>query len=292
MIMLVRRHKVAFLIISALGFSLGMSIFTYLSLQGLDDPSKLELKIIAERVLLVGIVGSLALIAGFLIVVRDSYDLGRVFRRLSAMHRMSGDQIQLELRRLGSVGTQIDALYRSISELSERKTSRISGLNALLVLLLRRSEANLLVVSPGGKVYQATTAAIKYFGVTQSEITNLSVDKLIDTETFLETSEAISRIKGRYRINHGHDGIVVLPVINDRGLVAYYVYLLGDDAREDLRHPSRESNTSEEPGSEPSQSGETTSAASATDRRSNSPLLSGWRDNALRTFFSRLTRKH
>lgn len=235
MILLVRRHKIAGLILFALLFALGMSTFSYLSLQGYGDLSELKQKELAERVFLVGIVGTLVLIGGLLAVVRDSVNLGSVFKRLSAMHRMGGDQIQIELRRLGMVGEQIGSLYQSINELSARKTTRLSGMNALLNLIVGRADANMLIVNAGGRIYQATPAALKTFELTQSEIRDLPVDKLIEKELFTETAAGISRKGGPYRIGEDRDSIVVLPVINDQGLVAYYVYLLGNDARDELK---------------------------------------------------------
>ena len=287
MILLVRRHKITGLILFALLFALGMSVFTYLLLQGFSELSELKQKELAEKIFLAGVIGTLVLTGGLVVVVHDSVNLGAVFRRLSAMHRMGGDQIQIELRRLGMVGEQIGSLYRSINELSTRKTTRISGMNSLLTLILRRTDANMLVVNAGGKVYQATPAALKSLELTQSEITDIPVDTLIEQELFSETAAEISRKRGPYRIGEDRNSIVVLPVINDQGLVAYYVYLLGNDAREELKQNPLEPRKPRERGTDRSESNE-----SEADRDSSDDAMRrNGRSNVVRNLLSRLRGK-
>ncbi len=288
MILLVRRHKITLLVVVAAGFALGMSVFAYLSLRGFGGLSELEQKALAERILFVGIVGTLVVIGVLSTVLYDAVNLNAVFKRLAGMHRMSGDQIQMELRGLGSVGEQIGSLYSSINSLSARKSTRISGLNALLVTILRRTDANLIVVNAGGKVYQATPAALKLFELSQSEIAELPVDDLVDAESFAETAAAVSRGKGSHRIGADRDSIVVIPVTNDQGLVAYYVYLLGDDAREELkRNPIEPRDSEKKQSAEPKKKDNSKKPADTPGEEKRR----GRRPNAVSTLFARLSRK-
>ncbi|TVR57507.1 MAG: hypothetical protein EA426_12035 [Spirochaetaceae bacterium] len=291
MILLVRRHRITLLVLVALGFALGMSLFAYLSLRGFDGLSELEQKALAERILLVGIVGTLAVFGVLSIVLYDAVKLNAVFKRLAGMHRMSVDQIQMELRGLGTVGEQIGRLYSSINSLSARKSTRISGLNALLTTVVRRSEANMIVVNAGGKVYQATPAALAQFELSHAEIAERPVDELIELERFTETAAAVSRGKGSHRIGENRDPVVVLPVTNDQGLVAYYVYLLGDDAREELKRNPIEPRESREPEKKQSAEPENKDDAKNLADTTGGEKRRGKRANAASILFARLSRK-
>lgn len=240
MILLVRRRTITILVFSALAFSLGMGVLTYLTIQTFRELSAAEQKIVAEQVLLVAIVGTIVVCAGLLLVVHEAVNLSRVFKRLAGMHRMSGDQIHSELRALGVVGEQIGNLYTSINSLSARKSTRIAAMDSLLSTVLSRTDENMLIVNAAGKVYRATSTALEHLEASRADVVDHSIDDFVEAEPFSETAAAVARRKGSHVIGEGREAIVVLPVTNDQGLIAYYVYLLGADARDELKRNPRE----------------------------------------------------
>ena len=235
MILLLRRRTITILVLVALIFALGMSVFAYFSVQssaGLPPP---ERKVLAERVLLAGIIGALIVLASLVVAAYDAVNLNSVFKRLAGMHRMSGDQLHSVLRGLGAVGDQISTLYDNINSLSSRKSTRIAAMNSLLVAVLARTDKNMLIVNAAGKIYRATPAALEHLELTSADVTDKPIDTIIDTETFSETAAAMTRSVGPHTIDSGRDAVVVIPVMNNQGLAAYYVYLLGGDARDELK---------------------------------------------------------
>ncbi len=289
MILLVRRRTITILVLAAIAFSFGMSVLAFLVLQTFGELTPAEQKVVAERVLLVGVVGTILVCAGLLLVVRDAVNLSAVFKRLAGMHRMSGDQIHAELRGLGVVGDQIGTLYTSINSLSARKSTRIAALDALLNTVLNRTDANLLIVNAAGTVYRATPAALRHLDASSGEVVDHSIDDFVDAERFSETSATVARRRGSHMIGEGRTAMVVLPVTNDQGLIAYYVYLLGEDARDELkrnppkRQPARSGHPAQPGGT--NAAGEAPSPVTVADgARSDAP-------NPIRALLRRFTFK-
>ena len=240
MILLLRRRTITVLVLIAVVLALGMSVLAYLSLQTAGELSPLERKVLSERILLLGIVGALIVLASLALAAYDAVNLNSVFKRLSGMHHMSGDQLQMMLRSLGSVGDQISDLYDNLNDLSARKSTLIAALNSLLSAVLARTDKNMLIVNAAGKIYRATPAAMEYLELSSANVTDKPIDDVIDTEQFAETAAAATRSVGAHAIEGGRDAVVVIPVMNNQGLAAYYLYLFGRDATDELKQKQQQ----------------------------------------------------
>jgi signal transduction histidine kinase len=235
MILIVRRRTLLILIFSTVAFALAMSVLAYISVDAAGELSEAESKALAERILFVGIVGSSIVLAGLAAAAYDTIGLNSVLKRLSDMHRMSGDQLHLALRRFGSVGDQLAGLYDNINSLSDRKSTRIANMNSLLVTILARSDRNMLVVNAAGEVYQATAGALEYLELSSSDVIGQPIESIIQGETFSNTVAALSRSTGSATVEGPDESVAVIRVKGEEGLAAYYVYLLGNDAKEELK---------------------------------------------------------
>ncbi|MFP4642784.1 MAG: hypothetical protein ACLFM0_00360 [Spirochaetales bacterium] len=234
MVLLVRRRTLIVLVVGTVVFALAMSVAGYISVNAAGGLDAMERKVLGERVLLAGIVGSLLVFAGLGAALYDTVSLNTLLKRLSGMYALTGAQLQLALRRFGSVGDELWNLYENINALSERKSRRIVAMNSLLTAILARTDRRLLVVNAAGVVYKATEAALEYLGATSSEVEEQPVDSIVSGEAFAETSAAISRGAHSYTITADSETVAVIPVAGDRGLAAYYLYLLGEEAKTPL----------------------------------------------------------
>lgn len=251
MILLVRRRTLLILIFATIAFALAMSVLGYLSVEAAGELDASERKALAERILFAGIVGSSIVLAGLGAAAYDTVGLNSLLRRLSDMHRMSGDQLHLALRRFGSVGDQLGSLYDNINSLSDRKSRRIAAMNSLLTTVLAHSRKKMLIVNAAGDVYQATTKALEHLSRSSSEVVEKPIDSLIAGRTFSETAAALSRRAGTYAIEGAEETVAVIRVMGDQGLAAYYVYLLGNDAKEELKqNPPAKPMAAEDTGTE------------------------------------------
>ncbi len=235
MILLVRRRTLMILIFAAVAFALAMSVLGYLAVDANGELSASERKALAERILFVGIVGSSIVLAGLGAAAYDTVGLNSLLRRLSDMHRMSGDQLHLALRRFGSVGDQLGHLYDNINALSDRKSRRIAAMNSLLTTILAHSEKRMLIVNAAGDVYKATTQALEHLERPAPDVVEKPIDSIIEEEAFSQTAAALARRAGTYAIDGADETVAVIRVMGDQGLAAYYVYLFGNDAKDELR---------------------------------------------------------
>ena len=244
MILLIRRRTLLILILATVTFALAMSVLGYLLIGGAGDLDSAETKVLAERLLFTGIVGSSLVLVGLGIAVYRTVALNALLGRLSDMHRLSGDQLYLALRRFGSVGDQLSSLYRNINALSDRKSRRIASMNALLVAILSQSDRRIVIVNAAGQVYRATAGALEYLDISASEATEQPIDSIIEGEVFAKTAAAFSRNKGYSTLQGPDENVAVVRVMGDSSLVAYYLYLLGRDAKEELkRNPPAEASS-------------------------------------------------
>ncbi len=277
MILLIRRRVLLILIFATVGFALAMSVLAYVAVHAAGELGAPERKALAERVLFVGIVGSLVLVAGLAVAAYQTISLNRLLRRLSDTHRMSGDQLHLALRRFGSVGGQLGNLYRNINALSDLKSRRIAAMNSLLATILTRSQSKMVVVNAAGQVYQATSAALEYLDLSSSDVTEEPIDSIIEGESFSETAATLARSAGTYAIEGHDETVTVIRVLGDQGIAAYYIYLLGNDAADELNRdrPARPS-AKEDAG---------------TGAKGESSERGGERRNAIRSFLNFVSRK-
>lgn len=284
MILLLRRRTITVLVLIAVVLALGMSVLAYLSLQSAGELSPLERKVLSERILLAGIIGALIVLASVLLAAYDAINLNSVFKRLSGMHRMSGDQLQMMLRSLGSVGDQISDLYDNLNDLSARKSTLIAALNSLLSAVLARTDKNMLIVNAAGRIYRATPAALEYLELSSADVTDKPIDDVIDTEEFAETAAAAARSAGAHVIEGGRDAVVVIPVMNNRGLAAYYLYIFGRDATQELKQGQQQRTTPKNGAAEHEH--EAGESSPASDQRHG-----GDSANAIQSFLKYILRK-
>lgn len=235
MVLLVRRRTVIILVSVTVVFALAMSVLGYISVNAAGELSPAERKVLAERILIAGIVGSAIVLAGLAVAFYETVSLNTLLKRLSEMYYLSGDQLRLALRRFGSVGDELWSLYENINALSDRKSRRIVAMNSLLAEVVARSDQKMLIVNAAGVVYKVTEAALKHLTLSSSEVLEQPIDSIIKGATFAETTAALARNAHNYAIEGENETVAVVPVLGDQGLAAYYLYLFGADAKKELK---------------------------------------------------------
>lgn len=239
MMFLMRRRVVIVLILVAVTSALAMGAIGYLAVrQGLTSTDTAA-KATAERVLFASILTVVVVLTVTGVALRDTRNINTILRRLVELNRLSGTQAEDAIRRLGEVGEHILNLYAQISSLSTHKSTRISAMNGLISAIIVRSEHRLLVVNAIGTVYRASPAALRLLEKSTAEVTGKPIDTLLTGESFTTTVAEIARTPELHTFPEGKTPVVVVPITNDQDLVAYYLYLLGDDARNEKNRTER-----------------------------------------------------
>lgn len=234
-----RRDLVIFLLVCLLAAAAIAGIaHTALVRSAVDAAGSAEVKLLSERVLFAGIIGiAVVLIAGFLVILR-SVNLSRRLDKLVAMNRMTGFSPEMALKRLGDVGDRIATIYRQVSDLSEKKSRKISSLTALNELLLGVSEQMVLVVDVAGNVLQVSRPLLERVGRSRTEIIGLSLDELIPGASVAAAIREASQTRSAVVRDRRGDSLILNPVINRDGEVAYLVALLTRSVTDDMKRVS------------------------------------------------------
>lgn len=231
MTLLVRRRALLFLVAVAVVTAIIPAALGYTAVGRAGGLSPAEAKTAAERLLFVGIVAASFLVLVLFISLARIYRLSTALSRIAELHMVGGYDVGPALRKLGDVGESITRLYGQLSELSARKTTRISAMNALLNVIMARSAQRLLVVDPKGTVFRTTPAALKLLDTTAGAVLSQPVNAVVPGVDFARARAAAGRRAEPWVPEESDIPVAIQPVLNDRGEAAYYLYYLGPDAR-------------------------------------------------------------
>ena len=205
------------------------------------DPS--ALKLLSERILFIGIVATIVVAATGIAVILRSAKFSMLLDKLIEMNRVTGFSPEVTLNKLGDVGKKISTIYRQMTELSEKKSRKISGLTALNELLLYFTNRMVLVVDATGRVLQASPPLLERLDQTSLEIQKAFVDDLIPgAEVAAAIKEASQSHAPVVRERKG-DSLVLNPVIDRDGEVAYLVAILTRSVTDDMRRLAQTENS-------------------------------------------------
>jgi hypothetical protein len=241
MTLLIRRWALVLILLLSIVVALVPAAVGYGLLRNAVDLSSAEAKVGAERLLFVAIVAASGLVATLIVALLNVFHMSTALARIADLHRVGGYAVEPALARLGDVGESITQMYAQLTEISERKSTRIAAMNALLNVILARNSVRLLVVDPRGEVFRATPAALKHLNMAVAEVLGEPVDTVIPDVEFSRIRAAIGRTGEPWAAEESSASVSVQPVLNDRGEVGYYVFYLGSDARLVVRSdPSRD----------------------------------------------------
>jgi transcriptional regulator with PAS, ATPase and Fis domain len=198
-------------------------------------PDPTAVKVLAERVLFVSIILTLVVVAVSIVAVLSTRNLNLVLDRLIEMNRLSGATPDAALARLGDVGVKIASIYAGVSELSTKKSRKISALSALNDMLLSIADASILIVDAAGRVVRVSETLAKQLGVAAPQLAGRFLDDLYpgaDVESAIR--EATTSRAPVVRETDGKS-LHYRPVVNRDGEVAYLLALLGRNVTHEIQ---------------------------------------------------------
>lgn len=220
------RRGVVYYVLFSIALLLGLGVFGYLTIVGLP-----ESKVAAERFLMVSVVLALLAVAGGYLLYRRGQDLNKSLRIAEQRLRQGGFSTAefFEQRRLGSLGRELQAIYSSMEEISEKKSLRIGALNALNSFLLSRAAERLVVINVNGLIFQASNAFLDALEAKRGEVIGQDVTKLLPELDLEKCVSHFYREKSALELGTGEDAMRVYPVIDARRELAYAVILFGEE---------------------------------------------------------------
>ncbi len=235
MTLLVRRRALISLCIVTVTVALGVAVAAYVVIGSVQDAPGVEwpgeAKILAERVLLLGIVGAVVVAAACAAVVLRAVRLSVQLQKLVEMNRLTGFSPEEGLNRMGDVGQKIVVLYRQLSEVSAKRSLKISALTALNEYLLSESKELIAVIDASGHVVQTSNPLAER----GRKMLGVHLDSLIpDAQT---NSAVLEMHRTRAQVVRERQGESVLftPVVNRAGDVAYGVVTLTRTVTDEMR---------------------------------------------------------
>jgi hypothetical protein len=197
------------------------------------DPS--ALKFLVERILFIGIVATVVVAAGGIAVIWRSAKFSMLLDKLIEMNRVTGFSPETALNKLGDVGKKISTIYRQMTELSEKKSRKISALTALNELLISVADRMILIVDAGGRVLHASAPLLKQINQTSLEIQKVFMDDLIPEARVESAIKEASQSHAPVVRERKGDSLVLSPVLDRNGEVAYLVAILTRSVTDDMR---------------------------------------------------------
>jgi PAS domain-containing protein len=188
-----------------------------------DPLSARERKAAAERLLFVGFVVSLALLAGAGAVFTRSIYLSRRLDKLSEMTRMGGHSPAPALSRMGELGRRIRRLYEELLEISDRKSDKISALTAANETVLRVTARPVAILDARAVVLRANRAMLELLQRQPSEVVGSSAEELFEDAGVSAALERLTTVREEISLAWREAHISLIPVYGRGGTLSYGV---------------------------------------------------------------------
>ena len=235
---IIRRRALIVLVSMSVAAVLAVAVLAYVSVRRAPGEAA-AMKVISERILLTGIVATVTVLGAGTAVIGRSAKFSSLLDKLIEMNRVTGFSPEVALNKLGDVGRKISTIYRQMTELSEKKSRKISALTALNELLLYSTDRMILVVDAGGRVLQASPPLLERIDQTLLEVQRVPLDDLLPgAEVESAIKEANKSHAPVVRERKG-DSLVLNPVIDRNGEVTYLVVILTRALTEGMRHVAK-----------------------------------------------------
>ena len=235
MTLLVKRRSLLLFATGGVVVTVTVAALAYAAIRSLDAASGVEAKLLAERVLLVGIIGSsLMAVLGVVVAVR-AFRLSAQLDKLVEMNRLTGFSPEVALGHMGDVGAKIRALYAQLSDLSEKKSLKISSLMALTDHLLATTRDMIVVADASGHIVRTSRPLLDRLGENRKDVVGLHLDSLIPGAEAGSAIIEMSRTRTPLVRERRGDSLVFTPVINRAGDVTYLVATLTRTVTNEMR---------------------------------------------------------
>ena len=167
---------VAPLVFFVYGFSL---YYEAARLAGEDIHFRTEEYLFFFILLIVGIVLVYAIAAGYSIRIFKELDKATTILRGGSGRLMQRDALVNVLRRTGKLGKKVQEMNRTLDELNQAKSLRISALNGLIDIILKQEDSRIIVFGISGKITHCSSGMLEKSELKRTDLLGKSITEFI-----------------------------------------------------------------------------------------------------------------
>jgi len=244
----VRTAVFIFLMLTGALLCLALGVYGYLLVTQAAGADSTVVKVLAERMLFLGLLAAIAVVGFSAAVFIRSVRIHAALDRLVALSRLSGGFSGEPLSRLGELGTRISELYKHVTEVSEKKSQKISAISSLNQFLLNRIELKIVITDVAGRITQLSKPFVDEQESGRQDFLGLHVNQLLPDLNFHEVFTTLERTHGAVEVTVKAGAFRMFPILDRNNHVAYCVGLLGSGMKLELPSPRPRGRTEEKKG--------------------------------------------
>lgn len=183
---------------------------------------ELGVKAAGERLLYLGIVASVIVVAATAWLLADHISFNRQLDRAAGMVRREGRLPDQKIRRLGVVGDRIAVLFDQLGAKNEALRNRIDAQRQVIEFETKNITQPMCITDVRGTVLYVTTAMLNRFDRPIGEVAGRRLQALVSD---LDIDYVVRILDRTGEVHTGQDGRKFYPITDNRGVVNYVVYL-------------------------------------------------------------------
>ena len=221
---LISKRILYFFVILVLGFFFILGIQGYVYFLHAAENIGQEMQFLAERILFLTLIFAIVATVLFFHMLRKSRNILKELDKIIELSRFSRFSSDLSIQKLGPLGDKVALLYNQISELSEKKTLKISALHNLNDFLINNIQLPLLITDVTGTIVHASKQYLDSNEKNRSEVLDASIQQLyqeIDIKNII-----LMLIKNKAPIENesiSNTHVSFFPILNREGSITYVV---------------------------------------------------------------------
>ena len=175
--LLVRKIFIIILMIFTAAAIMTFAIISYSNLVGAETLTAEELKFEAEQLLFAGLLIAAGVTLVFIFLLFRSRNISNSLDKLINQNRINPASTEDGLLRLGSIGKDLNILYRQINEISEMRGLKLSAMSNTAEFLTDNIELPLLIIDVTGNIIQVSKGWLEQNNLRRGEIAGEDINK-------------------------------------------------------------------------------------------------------------------
>ena len=225
---LVRKFLLIITLLTALGFIITTGVYCYLSVNDIVNLPAEARKLLAENILFLSILFSVAVLVFILFLFLRSKAIVSELDKIGTLLRKGNFNPNESFKRLGPIGQNIQKIYRNLEELNEGKSKRISSLNAILSFFMSNTEMELFIIDITGKIENVSAAYVNKNEQTDVFYTGKNIEELINDMPVQEILSELEDKRSPVKKKINKDQFIFIPVFNMNYEMALVLCILGE----------------------------------------------------------------
>jgi PAS domain-containing protein len=177
----------------------------------------------AESILFASIVVASLFLLLVGIMIGRSIHVSRELEKLVEMSRYSGFSPETSLRRLGTLGERLNAVYRNANTVSEHKSVKISALSALSDFLVSNLPGPVMITDITGTIVETSRVLQERLELNRNELIGTSFHAAVAEPPWADVEAELVRMHGPVSRKTPAGEMTFYPIENRVDEIAYVV---------------------------------------------------------------------